>query len=150
MRNSVPDGPGDQVRPKHSQRERLVFFLAAIPAGFLPVSYAVMVGFVLWSFVPALWRGESGPEPGDFPRVLRILQAGVCATLIQWPFYLAWAAMSRELTWRLRWLWIGYIFLLNMFAMPWFLYCKYRGTTQTAPIRGLRHKGVREWFERSA
>jgi hypothetical protein len=60
------------------------------------------------------------------------------------------AACSRELTVRLRVLWIAYIFLMNMFAMPWFLYCKYRGTTQTAASRTMRHKQVREWFEQGA
>jgi hypothetical protein len=44
---------------------------------------------------------------------------------------LLWAALSRELTIRGRFLWIGVIILLNMFGMPWFLYCKYHGTAQT-------------------
>jgi hypothetical protein len=148
MSQNLFGNPAEPRVSKHSPRARLAFALAAIPAGFLPVSYLVMAGFVLMRVFPALMRGDRNQEVLDAPLVMWICQVGFYGTLIQWPFYLAWAACSRELTVRLRMLWMAHIFLLNMFAMPWFLYCKYRGTTGTALTQGLRHKRVKEWFER--
>jgi hypothetical protein len=149
MTTSVNAGLGDPDRLQHSPRAKVAFALAAVPAVFLAVSYVVMCGFAVCVVIPTLMRGGSGPKPGEFPAVVWILRAGLYATLFQWPFYLAWAACSRELTARLRVLWLAYLILMNMFAMPWFLYCKYRGTTQTAVSRTMRHKHVRKWFERT-
>ena len=37
---------------------------------------------------------------------------------------------------------------MNMFAIPWFLLCMYRGTAQTALVRGLRPGAVRSFLEK--
>jgi hypothetical protein len=111
---------------KNTRQRNILYAAAAIPALYLPFSYIVMA---IWIFISV---GRSSDDP-NFVR--SICNVGMYLTFIQWPFYLVWAACSRELTIRLRVLWMVVLFLLNMFAMPWFLYCKYKGTTQTAFLR---------------
>ena len=77
-----------------------------------------------------------------------IVVAGFYGTLFQWPFYFFWAARSSQLTFRVRLLWIVVLFLLNMFAIPWFLFCMYRGTAQTELTRGIRRESIRRFFEK--
>ena len=51
-------------------------------------------------------------------------QAAIYATFIQWPFYFAWSLISPELSRRQRIGWVVVIFLLNVVAIPYFLWCK--------------------------
>ena len=127
-----------------SRQVKIGYALAAIPAVFLPASYLAMAMWVFVRLVPALERGDSA-DPG--PTLMIILTAGFYSTLIQWPFYLAWAVLSREITIRVRILWVIVLIVMNMFAIPWFLYCKYQGTAQTALVRGIRLAAVRRFFE---
>lgn len=131
----------------HSLPTKIGYLVAAVPAIFLPVSYLAMVAWVFMKILPTLLTGgsaEAAEPSGDFRTVLAV---GYYGTLIQWPFYLAWAALSRELTFRVRMLWVATIIVANMFAMPWFLVCKYRGTAQTAVTRHIRHGAIRRFFE---
>jgi hypothetical protein len=130
----------------HTRQVKNAYALAAIPAVFLPLSYLVMAVWVFATFLPALLSGKAASDPSGF--VLWMVQAGYYGTLIQWPFYLFWAARTRQLTFRVRVLWMVVLFLLNMFAMPWFLLCMYRGTAQTALTRGIRRESVRRFFQK--
>ena len=132
----------------HTRKTKMGYTIAAVPAVFFPVSYLVMACWVLIRLVPGFVEGDvaSVEEPSGVLRF--ILLSGFYGTLIQWPFYLIWAAFSRELTIRVRMLWVGVIILLNMFAIPWFLYCKYHGTAQTALTRGIRQMSIRRFFEK--
>ncbi len=129
-----------------SRQAKIGYALAAIPAVFLPVSYLTMVVWVCVVISPALVSGTDAGDPTG--PILWVLQAGLCATLIQWPFYLFWAARTVRITHRIRMVWIVVLILLNMFAIPWFLLCMYRGTAQTALIRGLRPGVVRRFLEK--
>jgi len=83
--------------------------------------------------------GDLTPQEGTV--IWWIGWSGIYATFVQWPFYIGWALLSRELNWRARVLWVTMIFAFNMFGMPLFLVCKYFGTAgrgflprrQTAP-----------------
>ncbi|HLX95657.1 MAG TPA: hypothetical protein VKU37_07925 [Verrucomicrobiae bacterium] len=117
----------------HSRRAKLMYAIAAVPAAFLPFSYVVgVISVVFWIIIPEHMGGSGASESKPTGIVDFIIFAGLWGTVIQWPVYLLWAALSREMTIRVRLLWMGVIVLLNMFGMPWFLYCKYQGTTRTA------------------
>jgi len=92
--------------------------MAAFPAGFLPASYALLAIHILLAAVPAqggwLWW---------------IGVVAIWLTLIQWPFYFLWVAISPELSVRQKVGWGVIILLGNMFAMPYFLWCKFRRRT---------------------
>jgi len=127
---SVPPSTDESLSQARAPRRRLLYALAAIPAGFLPLCYvSVVIGVVFLML-------RYGPDVPEGAPILRVLGpvgiAGVGATLVQWPVYIVWAATSRELSVGQRVVWILILVLLNMFAMPWFLYCKYRGTTSAA------------------
>ncbi len=147
MSESLQGNPVEPDQPRRSTWERLGFAVAAVPALFMPVSYVFIVGWTVGELISSCSQGNPAlREPAGI--LLWIGWGGIYANFLQWPLYFAWAAMSRELTWRQRWLWMACIFLLNMFAMPWFLYCKYRGTTSTALTKCIRHQCVRSWFEK--
>jgi hypothetical protein len=125
---------------------KLGYLIFAVPALFLPISYLTGVGWFFLHIVPLVnGNMSSATEPSGAVR--SVLAAGLYGTFVQWPFYLAWAALSRELTFRVRMLWVATIIVANMFAMPWFLLCKYRGTAQTAVTRRLRKGAIRRFFE---
>jgi hypothetical protein len=132
---------------RHSRPATIGYLVAAVPAIFLPVSYLAMAAWVCLKILPALLTGglaEVAEPSGVFRDALAV---GIYGTLIQWPFYLAWAALSFELTFRVRMLWVATIIVANMFAMPWFLVCKYRGTAQTAVTLRLRQGAIRRFLE---
>jgi O-antigen/teichoic acid export membrane protein len=125
----------------HSHQAKIAYSLAGIPAVFLPLSYLLMAVSIFTSFA----TGKDLDQMSGFIRW--IVFAGFYATLIQWPFYFFWAARTSQLTFRVRMLWIAVLFLLNMFAIPYFLFCMYRGTAQTALTRSIRHESIRRFFE---
>ena len=59
----------------------------------------------------------------------------ICATVAQWPLYFAWALVSSELSMRQRVAWSVVILLGNMFAMPYFLWCKHGCRTRDGLLR---------------
>jgi len=126
---SVPS-PDETLREADVPRRRLLYALAAIPAGFLPLCYlCVAVGVVFLM----LRYGLDLPEGAPILRVLGPVGiAGIGVTLVQWPVYIVWAATSRELSVGQRVVWILILVVLNMLAMPYFLYCKYKGRAAAA------------------
>ncbi len=132
---------------RHSHSAKAAYAVAAVPAVFLPLSYLAMIVWAFVGLLPAAMRNDppSSTEPSGIIRTIGL--TGYYGTLIQWPFYLAWAAVSRELSIRIRALWMVAILVGNMFVIPWFLDCKYRDTTQTALIRRLRRGRIRQFFE---
>lgn len=136
------------VAPFHSRRATIAYTLAAIPAAFLPLSYLVMVVWVIVAIFPSLFSEHHASDPVGF--VYWIPEAGMVATFIQWPFYILWAACTRRLTIRVRVLWVVALVLFNMLTIPWFLYCMYRGTAQTALTRAIRSRTIRKYFEQDA
>jgi len=124
-------------------RKRL-YILVAIPAGYLPLSYLVLVCYVFLNL--ALGRDI---EFASGSIMWWIIWLGICGTVVQWPFYILWALNSRELTFKLRLAWVVVIILLNMFAMPYFLYCKYRNRTRDGLIHKIRKGALRRFLEGS-
>ncbi len=130
----------------HTLPNKIAYALAAIAAAFLPLSYLVMIVSVCATIVPALLSGKEAVEPGGV--VLWVLRVGCYGTLVQWPFYFLWAALTRQLTFRVRILWIVVLLFANMFAVPWFLFCMYHGIAQTAVTRCIGHESIRRYFEK--
>lgn len=95
--------------------------IAAIPAGFLPVAYALLAINVL---IAAFFGGDI--RSGESSVLWWIGMVAIWLTLIQWPFYFLWVGMSRELLVKQKIAWMIIIFIGNMFAIPYFLWCKYR------------------------
>jgi hypothetical protein len=120
-----------------------LYILAAVPAGYLPVAYVWMIGHVVCSIFSL---SEFSPAEGS-PLALGGY-AAIYATVIQWPFYFAWAAFSSEISLRQRIAWLVVLFLGNMFAMPYFLWCKYTGTTQEGLLRIVGRARLRKYLAR--
>lgn len=99
-----------------------LYLLAAIPAGFLPLSYFVIIGGACAQIV--FGYHLLPPEPGS--PMAWLGKWSIQATTIQWPFYALWVLLSKELGYRTKAAWIGILLMLNMFAIPLFLCCKYR------------------------
>jgi hypothetical protein len=100
----------------------VLYLLAAIPAGFLPLGYFAVIGCVFAEIV--FGYDLLPPQPGS--PMAWLGEWSIQTTFIQWPFYALWVLLSRELGNRAKAAWIGILFMLNMFAIPLFLYCKYR------------------------
>jgi hypothetical protein len=131
--------------PRRSRVSTLAYLLAAIPALFLPISYIVLVGWVIVDFTLALVTDNWAFE---LPEILKTIGwVAIYATFIQLPPYIAWAALSNHLTTRARILWTIILFIGNMFAIPWFLYCQYTRTAQTALISNARNGSMRRYIE---
>ena len=123
-------------------RRETGFLVAAIPACFLPASYVVLVIHVIVSIV----RGaEIRPDEGGW--LWWISTIAIWMTVIQWPFYLLWVAVSTELSFRQKAGWGVVIFLLNMFAMPYFLWCKFRRTTVSGLLAIIGRQRLRDHLE---
>ena len=123
-------------------RRETGFLIAAIPAGFLPVSYVVLVLCMVVSLVKgSLIR----PDEGGW--LWWIGTVAIWMTFIQWPFYLLWVAVSPELSVRQKVGWGVVIFLLNMFAMPYFLWCKFRRTTVSGLLALIGRQRVRDFLK---
>lgn len=116
-----------------SRPRKALYALAAVPAGYLPLSYAILVVYVP---IVILTGREMTPTTGSV--MWWIGWTAIWATLVQWPFYIGWAACSRELPVRVRAAWIVAIVGLNMWAMPYFLYCKWKNKTRTGLTAYLR------------
>lgn len=118
-----------------------LYLVAAVPAGFLPLVY-------VWMILNVFWGVATGTDisPTEGTVFWWCGWVAIYATLAQWPFYFAWAAISRELTNRQRIAWVIVIFLLNMFAMPWFLWCKYRTNTRNGLLGLIGPKWLRQYL----
>jgi hypothetical protein len=122
---------------------KTLFLLAAIPAGYLPVAYLWLVGHVAFC---AFSHSDITPVEGSVFWLAG--QAAIYATFIQWPFYFAWSLFSPELSRRQRIGWAVVIFLLNMFAIPYFLWCKYTDSAQVGLLRLVGRARLREYLAR--
>lgn len=141
------EGAPHLMQPK-TRREKVIYAIAAVPALFLPFSYIYVIGWFLVSISMGL--PDYSKDPNTIANILFywIGYGGIYGTFIQWPIYILWAISSRQLTVRVRVLWISLLVIGNMFAIPYFLYCMYRGTAQTALIRGIRQESIRCFFEK--
>ena len=70
----------------------------------------------------------------------------IALTFVQWPFYFLWVGLSRELSLRQRSAWWIVIFIGNMFAMPYFLWCKYRRKTIEGLLSIIGRKRIRTYL----
>jgi hypothetical protein len=142
----APDSVKSEVIANRTRAASIAFGLAAIPALFLPLSYIFMCG---WAVTNIIFPATSGNYTEVHPIGISILivMAGYYGTLVQWPFYLLWAAFSKELNLRLKLLWVVILVLFNMFAIPYFLYCKYRGITKSAIINNIGVDWLRQFFD---
>lgn len=120
------------------------YTIAAIPALFLTFAYLITIAWLIVYALPAAYRGDPNPEPGKW--FYSISHYGMYALAIQWPLYLGWAALTRDLTARMKALWIGVLLVFNVFAMPWFLYAKFQDSVATEPMRFIRRRSARRFF----
>jgi hypothetical protein len=125
------------------KQRNTLFLTAFIPAGYLPLMYVLMV---LYAFGALIIKADIPPAKGTIFWWLGWV--AVYATLIQWPFYIVWAALSRELTIRQRIAWIVVLILLNMFSMPWFLWCKYKGNAKDGLMALIGRKWLFNYLSR--
>jgi len=124
-----------------STQRNLWYALAAIPAGYLPLVYFLGIGCYLTSLIAGIDHHLHGRCVWWW-----ILWIGIYATFIQWPFYLLWVLVSKELSVKLRIVWIVIIVVGNMLTMPWFLWCKYRRRTREA-LLGIFKPSVRQCLD---
>lgn len=120
-----------------------LYLYAAIPAFYLPLTYIVLI---LWTFYEVFTGGKMIVENNSIIYSMGLI--GIIGTFIQWPIYISWAIFSKELTLRLKVLWIVVLILLNMLAIPLFLYCKYKRMTHSALIKNIRNEKVKAYFEK--
>lgn len=117
-------------QPVRSKFAKVLFGLASIPAFFLPIALLILV---LWPLLSAAISGSFvDPKSLRFALVLTwsgLAKLFVYVDVVQLPIYIVWSLCSRELTWRHRVNWAGFLYVLNAFTIPWFLYTKYAGTT---------------------
>jgi len=139
-----------EFRPERSKATSVAFALAAVPAIFLPFSYLFLFVWVVVNLAPHLFSGNYPETPNNDIVFPVIVGGGYYGTLIQWPFYFLWAALSSELNWRARLLWIVVLLFFNMFAIPYFLYCKYRGTTKSVITDSIKIEWLRRYFDENA
>ncbi|MFA6293656.1 MAG: hypothetical protein WC637_17850 [Victivallales bacterium] len=108
------------------------YLIASLPAGFLPVAYAF---FAFSVFNSSLFGVDIRSVESSV--LWWIGMIAIWLTFIQWPFYLLWVVMSRELSLKQKVTWVIVIFLGNMIAMPYFLWCKYWNTAASGlPLPG--------------
>ena len=97
---------------------RLLYLFAAIPAIYGAATYLLSI----CNFAANL-LGTGVDFQNAFTQFFA--WAGIWATMIQLPFYTAWAIASKEIPWKTRSYWIVLLWLGNMIAIPCFLYAKY-------------------------
>ena len=122
-------------------RRETGFLMAAIPAGFLPAAYALLV---LHMLIAALTGTNITPERGG--SLWWIGTVAIWLTFVQWPFYFFWTATSRDLSVRQKVAWGVVIFLGNMFAMPYFFWCKYRNGAVSGLLSIIGMHRLREYL----
>ena len=119
------------------------FIIASIPAGFLPAGYVLLLLIHLPIAVLSGW--DITPERSG--SLWWIGTLAIWLTIIQWPFYFLWVAISPELSLRQKIAWGIAIFLGNMFAMPYFLWCKYRNSTISGLLSIIGRQKIREYLK---
>lgn len=124
---------------------RVKYFLAAIPAFYLPACYIMAV---FWSIIAILMGYDITPQEGS--ALGWFGELGIYGTLIQWPIYFAWVLFSSELTVRLKVVWSILLLLLNMFAIPYLLICKYRRRTREDLLNLFRKQHVKQWLAKNS
>lgn len=123
----------------------ILYALAAVLAGYLPLAYICMVICVLVSIFMGI---RTGSTEGPFLWWgWQITFYAIYATFIQWPFYLVWALISFDLSRRQRIAWVVVILLFNMFAMPYFLGCKYVGRSRQGLLWFVRKPRLKQYLE---
>jgi hypothetical protein len=120
----------------------LPFIFAAIPAGYLPFSYLFMV---VWFLLGVIIGYDITPSNGSFS--WWILSLGLWGTFVQWPIYALWILLSKDITLRLKVGWILLLIFLNMFAIPYFLYCKYKQNTGPGFIKLFGNRRFKRYLE---
>lgn len=118
------------------------YIFAVIPAGYLPFSYLFMV---VWVILGAIFGYDITPSNGSFTWWILVL--GLLGTFVQWPIYTLWALLSKDITLRLKVGWILLLIFLNMFAIPYFLYCKYKKNTGSGFTKLFKNKRFKTYLE---
>jgi len=112
-----------------------IFVIAAVPALLLPFSL-ILLTFL--SLISLFYNPAEFYNPVSFAFRSQLGFLAIYATLFQIPIYILWVITSKELDWRMRTLWTVFIFGGNMFTIPWFLYCKFTGSTHLTAIMLLK------------
>jgi len=124
----------DQKKSDH------LYLLAAVPAAYAAVAYLSILPRLAF----CLLTGAEFLAVGSL--YSWYAWSAVCATVIQCPFYIVWAVLSRELSFRQACAWVLAIVFLNAIALPYFLWCKRSGTADAAVRRVLPDGGARLTF----
>lgn len=123
-------------------RRTAMFLGLALPAGYLPVAYLALA-------VHVLVAGVTGADVGvtEHTTLWHIGTVAIVLTLVQWPFYFIWVGLSRGLSFRQKAAWWIVILVLNMFAMPYFLWCKYRNRSAEGLISMIGRERLRDYLK---
>lgn len=113
--------------------------IAAFPSGFLPLAYCLAMLYEVFAIITGM---DITAEHGGWLWWTAVV--ALWLTIAQWPFYLLWVAISKELSFRQKVGWGVVIFLLNMFAMPYFLWCKFRQTTVSGLLAIIGSQRIRD------
>jgi hypothetical protein len=89
------------------------FVLIAVPTFYMPLAYLT---FFSWA-VGEMFFGKLG-RPPEWLAV--VIGPAIWTTVVMWPIYVAWVAISRRLTLREKGLWLVIVSLGNMIGMPIF------------------------------
>lgn len=110
--------------PAWSTWAQVAFLVAALPAVLLPTAYVTGAGWMVYASLAGMHVFSQQPLA-----ITILLWTGIYATCLQLPIYLCWTMLSQELSAGQRLIWFVIVLLLNMFAIPAFLYAKYRKRT---------------------
>lgn len=114
------DSQGEsQAAPIGLPAPKWCFVLLGVPTFYMPLAYLLLVGWTFFGFVYGI--------VGDPPKALHYaLVAGFYVTLVMWPIYLAWIALSKRLTLREKAYWLFMVVLTNIAGMPIFYVSMFR------------------------
>lgn len=134
--------PDFQRSSKKMNRRNTGYLIAAFPSGFLTLAYCLLMLCKVFAIITGM---DSTAEHGGWLWWTAVV--AFCLTIAQWPFYLLWVAISKELSFRQKVGWCVVIFLLNMFAMPYFLWCKFRQTTVSGLLAIIGRQRIRDYLK---
>ncbi len=120
-----------------------LYVFAGIPAFYLPIIYIIMISY---AFYKIFTGGVIAPEENSFLYIASTI--GINATLIQWPIYILWIFLSKEFTIRLKLAWVITLVFLNMFAIPTFLYLKYKKRAHISFINIFKNEKFRVFLSK--
>jgi hypothetical protein len=121
---------------------RIIYGIAAIPAGYLPLTYIGLILHFSYCII-----SNTQVEFVEATVMWWFGYVAIWATLIQLFFYFIWICISSEFTQKQKYAWNIAMFLGNMFIIPYFLWCKYQNKTVSGLLYLVGNKKLRKYLE---